>query len=284
MESRPLTTALVGTLAVFAAVLALGMLPFAGTPMPRIGGHPDAAALEDSAWPFGIARWEVLRVLAVVVGIGLANAVGVLPFAGIALAAIPSIAVRIRAQAARDRARSATTQVLLTTHAMLRSGVALPEALRRAAAGCPDQVARRPFERAIERFDLGDPLDAALRGAVASPADRRLVATFQTLALGVTERLPIERAASLVEAMAERAVHDERLDAEVRARSAGVRLQSYLLAAIVPALALYLVATMPGLGETLATTLGRTVLLPLAALLEIAGIVIGRRIVRGVSR
>ena len=284
METRPLTTSLVGTLAVFAAVLALGVLPFAGAPIPTVGRHPDAAALEDSAWPFGIARWEVLRVLVVLVGIGLASAVGLFPVAGCALAAVPSIAVRIRAQAARDRARSATTQVLLTTHAMLRSGVALPEALRRAAAGCPDRVARRPFERAIERFDLGDPLDAAIRGAVASSADHRLVATFDTLALGVTERLPIERAASLVEAMAERAVHDERLDAEVRARSAGVRLQSYLLAAIVPALALYLAATMPGLGETLTTPLGKTVLLPLATLLEIAGIVIGRRIVRGVSR
>jgi Flp pilus assembly protein TadB len=284
VESRPLTTALVGTLAVVAAVLALGMLPFAGVPIPQVDRHPDAAALEDSAWPFGIARWEALRALAVAAGIGVASAIGWLPFAGIALAVVPSIAIRIRAQVARDRARSATTQVLLTTHAMLRSGVALPEALRRAAAGCPDQIARRPFERAIERFDLGDPLDAAIRGAVVSSADRRLVAMFHTLALGVTERLPIERAASLVGAMAERAVHDDRLDAEVRARSAGVRLQSSLLAAIVPALALYLVATMPGLGETLASTLGRTVLLPLAAFLEIAGILIGRRIVGGVSR
>jgi hypothetical protein len=47
---------------------------------------------------------------------------------------------------------------------------------------------------------------------------------------------------------------------------------------------LYLVATMPGLGATLGTTLGRTVLIPVAALLEIAGIVVSRRIVRGVSR
>jgi Flp pilus assembly protein TadB len=71
---------------------------------------------------------------------------------------------------------------------------------------------------------------------------------------------------------------------DVRARTAGVRVQSYLLAAIVPALALYLVATMPGLGATLATTLGRTVLIPVAAALEVAGIVLNRRVVRGISR
>ena len=246
--------------------------------------HPDAAALADSGWRVGVVRYECLRALLVAAGAALAYAAGIAPLAALALAPVPSIVVRVRAGSARDRARSSTTGILQTTHAMLRSGIALPEAIRRAASGCGDALARRPFERAIERFDLGDPLDVAIRAAVAASPDRRLVATFHTLALGVSERLPIERAASLLAAMAERAVHDDRLDAEVRARSAGVRLQSYLLAAIVPALAVYLVATMPGLGATLATTLGRTVLLPSAALLELAGIVVGRRIVRGASR
>jgi Flp pilus assembly protein TadB len=74
------------------------------------------------------------------------------------------------------------------------------------------------------------------------------------------------------------------LDAAGRARSSGARTQSYLLAAIVPGLALYLVATMPGLGGTLESPLGRFVLVPLAAGLELAGIVLGRRIVRAGSR
>ena len=260
------------------------MLPFAGAAVRWAGRHPDAAALADSGWRFGIARHECVRALLVVAAAGLAQLAGITPLVAVALAPVPSLAVRVRAQSARDRARSSTTGILQTTHAMLRSGVALPEALRRAASGSGDALARRPFEQAIERFDLGDPLDVAIRAAVATSPERRLVATFHTLALGVSERLPIERAASLLEAMAERAVHDDRLDAEVRARSAGVRLQSYLLAAVVPALAIYLVATMPGLGATLTTTLGRTVLIPAAALLEVAGIVVGRRIVRGASR
>jgi Flp pilus assembly protein TadB len=278
------TVTVIGALAAGAAVLAAGMLPLVESWHPTLGPHPDAAALADAGWHGGIVRWECLRVVVVVVGIALAHAVAVPPLVGVGLGVVPSIAARHRAQAARDRARESAAHVLVSAHAMLRSGVALPEALRRAAAGCDDRLARRPFQVAIERFDLGAGLDDAIRGAVASSADRRLVETFHTLALGVTERLPIERAASLLGAIADRATHDGRLDAEVRARTAGVRFQSYLLVAIVPVLALYLVATMPGLGATLGTTLGRTVLIPVAALLEIAGLVVSRRIVRGVSR
>ncbi|MCA1831506.1 MAG: type II secretion system F family protein [Actinobacteria bacterium] len=273
-----------GTLAAAATALALGLLPLGGAWLPRVGPHPERAALADAGWALGPGRWEMLRALIVLGGVAVASVAGLAPATGIALGLAPSIVVRARAQAARDRARGSVAKLLLNAHALLRSGVALPEALRRAAAGCEDRLARRPFELALERFDLGDALDVAITHAAATAADRRLADTFHTLALGVTERLPIERAASLLEAMAERAVHDERLDAEVRARTAGVRVQTYLLAAIVPCLGLYLVATMPGLGATLSTTLGRTVLIPLAAVLEVGGIVVSRRIVRGATR
>ena len=279
-----MTAMLVGALAVAAAVLAIGTLPLGRLRIPRIGRHPDEDVLADAGWQLSLLRWECLRALIVIAGLGLAHALALWPAAGVAIAVVPSVAVRVHAHGARDRARASVTQVLLSAHAMLRSGIALPEALRRAAAGCEDRLARGPFDAAIERFDLGDPLDEAIRAAVAASADRRLVATFHTLALGVTERLPIHRAASLLEAMTERAIYDQRLDAEVRARTAGVRLQSHLLAAIVPALALYLVATMPGLGATLGSALGRTVLIPLAGALEIAGIVVSRRVVHGISR
>jgi Flp pilus assembly protein TadB len=279
-----LSAAAVGALAVAAAALAAGMIPLVGRPLPRSLRHPDAAALADAGWRWGIAQWECLRVAVLIAGIAAAYAAAITPVAGLLLAPGPSMAIRLRAGAARRHARAGLAEILLTAHAMLRSGVALPEALRRAAAGCEDRLARRPFEVAIERFDLGQALDDALRSAATMSADHRSIATFHTLALGVTERLPIERAAALVEAVAERAMHDERVDADVRARTAGVRLQSYLLAAIVPALALYLVLSMPGLGATLGTPLGRTVLLPAAAVLEAAGILVSRRVVDAVTR
>jgi Flp pilus assembly protein TadB len=278
------TPSVVGALAATAAVLALGMLPVVGSWAPRPGGHPDADALADAGWRHGLGRWESVRLTVVVVGVGLAHAAGIIPLAGVALALAPSIAVRVRARIARDRARASVAHLLVTAHALLRSGIALPEALRRAAAACEDPIARRPFDIAIGRFDLGAALDDAMRSAVVSSTDRRLVETFHTLALGVTERLPIERAASLLEAMAERAVHDERLEEEIRAKTAGLRVETYLLAGIVPAIALYLVATMPGLGATLSTTLGRTVLIPVAIILEATGVLVSRRVVRGVAR
>jgi len=278
-----LNAALAGALALAAAILALALAALGAPSVRRIDRHPDRAALADAGWRFGLAWWEAGRVTSVALGAGLASLVGVPPILGFVVGLGPSVAVRIRAQGARDRARASVTELLLAAHGMLRSGVALPEALRRASVGCEDVLARRPFALALQRFDLGEPLDAAIRDAAANAPDPRTALLLHTLALGVTERLPIERAASLLEALAERAIFEERLAAEVRARAAGVRTQSYALAAVVPCLALYLVATMPGLGATLATPIGRGVLIPLAIVLEVAGVVAARRVVRGVS-
>jgi Flp pilus assembly protein TadB len=277
------TAPAVGALAIAAAVLAVAAVPLAASWHPRLGSHPDRAALEDAGWRHGVGRWECLRLVATVAGLAIGGALGASPLVAAGLAIAPSFGVRLRAQAARDRARPALTRLLQQTHALLRSGVALPDALRRAAAATDDAIARRPFELALRRFDLGDPLDVAIRAAAGAARDGRAAAALHTLALGVSERLPIERAAALLEAMAERGAYGDRLDAEVRARAAGVRVQSYVLAAVVPGLALYLGVTMPGLGATLGTGLGRGVLIPAAVALEIAGIAASRRIVRSVS-
>ena len=161
----------------------------------------------------------------------------------------------------------------------MRSGSTLPEALRRACQGVEDPLARGPFAGALRAFDLGAPLDVSLREAAARARDERASAALETLSLGVAARLPTERAAQLVAAVADRLAFSERLDEEVRARTAGSRLQVLLLAAIVPGLALYLAATVPALATTLGTPLGRGLLVPSAAVLEIAGILLSRRVV-----
>jgi len=46
----------------------------------------------------------------------------------------------------------------------------------------------------------------------------------------------------------------------------------------VPGLALYLALTVPGMAEALTTPLGRFVLLPLAATLEVIGVLASRRV------
>ena len=277
-----MSAAALGGLSVAAAIFALGLLPLAPRWRLMTVAHPDRSALRDSGWRLPLRQWETLRAMAVVSGVVLAYGVGIPAAGGAILGLLPSLAARIRAGAARDQARGSLTPVLMTTHAGLRSGLALPEALRRAVAGTADVIARRPFEEALARFDLGDPLDVALSIGAVRARDPRVSDAMHTLALGVSERMPIDRAAALLGAVAELVRHDESLEREVRARSAGLRLQLYLLAAVVPLLGLYLLATMPGLAATLGSTLGRTVLVPGAAVLEVTGIVVSRRIVRTV--
>jgi tight adherence protein B len=274
-----MTSAVIGGVALGTAVLALVLSPLDRSLQPRWPTHPERAALADAEWRITPSRWELMRLAAIIIAL-LATSSWII--AGLAGAA-PSLLLRSRAERARDRGRRAVPAVLRSAHAALRSGVALPEALRRGVAGCPEAIARRSFERALGRFDVGDPLDEALRAAARDVGDRRLVAALHTLAIGVSERLPLERAAALLEAVADRADHDARLDTEIRAMAAGIRLQTYVLAGVVPAIAVYLVTTMPGLGATLGSPLGRGVLIPVATALEIAGIVMGRHIVRSVT-
>ena len=279
-----MTNGWIGAIAIAVTVTTALSVPLADVWRPRLPRHPDAAALRDAGWRTSFVKWEAIRLAVVGAGVMLAVLTGVFPPVGAIVAAGPSIVARSRAAAARDRARRELPRILASTHGLLRSGLALPQALRRAVAACDDVIARRPFEEALARFDLGDPLDRSLRLAARDAADPRVVSVLHTLALGVGERLPIDRAASLLESVAERADHEDRLDAEVRARAAGVRLQSYLLAAIVPAMAVYLAATMPGLAATLGSGIGKTMLIPAAVALELIGLALGRRIVRSVSR
>jgi len=179
----------------------------------------------------------------------------------------------------RERASAGALGVLASTHAALRSGLPLAPALRLALADVDPRISE-PFDRALRDFDLNATLDIALRAAAADAGDRRPALALEALALVAGEQLPASRAAAVIASVADRLSFEERLLAEVRARTSGLRAQIVLLALLVPALAVYLVATMPGLGATLATPLGMHVLLPAAFLFEIAGIVTSRAIVR----
>src|SRR5260221_420454 len=138
----------------------------------------------------GSAR-EALRAMGVVVGAVLGSGAGSPIVGAVILGLAPSVAARVGAGAARDRARAALAPLLVSTSAGLRSGLALPEALRRSVAGCGDAIARRPFDDALTRFDLGDPLDVALAFGASRSRDHRVTDAMLTLALGVSQRMPI---------------------------------------------------------------------------------------------
>ncbi len=186
------------------------------------------------------------------------------------------------ARRARGRAAVGAVAVLQSTCAALRSGLPLVTALR-VALERTDPEARAPFESALRAFDLNAALEDALRVAAAEAGDHRLSLALDGLALVAGEQLPATRAAAVIASVADRLSFEERLLAEVHARTSGLRAQIVLLALLVPALAAYLVATMPGLAATLATPLGTHVLVPAAVAFEIAGVLASRAVVRRIA-
>jgi Flp pilus assembly protein TadB len=189
--------------------------------------------------------------------------------------------LRRRREAAAAGQRS--LEVLQATHAGLRSGLPLAPSLRIALERTP-AVSSDVFARALRAFELNAPLDEALRSAARATTDRRVTLALDALALVAAEQLPATHAAAVLGSVADRLAFDARLAEEIRARTSGLRAQIVLLALLVPGLALYLFATLPGLATTLASPLGMFVLVPAALLFEAVGIVASRAIVRGVAQ
>ncbi|TMG55953.1 MAG: hypothetical protein E6H84_05050 [Chloroflexi bacterium] len=281
-----MTLALEGALACALAVTSLALAPAFRAPVLAMPiAHPDRDALRDAGWTRSLLIWEATRAGATLLALVIAVALSLPPIPAMVAGAIaPSMAARMRADRAGRRARGATTRMLRMTEAALRSNAGVPEALRRAIGGTEDRLAVRPFAAALRAFDLGAPLDDALRRAAGATADPRVRVALDTLALGIASRLPGERAGALVAAVADRLAFHERLEEDVRARTNGLQLQVILLAGLVPALTIYLSYTVPSLGSTLGSSLGKLVLIPAAVLLEAIGILASRRAVNGVLR
>jgi Flp pilus assembly protein TadB len=232
--------------------------------------------LREAGWKRSWLTWECLRVTTIISGLALANAMGA-PALGLFGAVVPSIVARTLAVRRREERARQTVALLQMTVAGLRSGAGLTEAVRLAATSESD-VEFGPFAAALRAFDLGAPLDVALRGARGQTQDRRVVVGLDALSLCVAEQLGASRCVTLIASTVDRLLFEQRIADDVHARTAGLRVQIVLLAALVPGLALYLALTVPGMAETLTTPLGRFVLLPLAATLETIGILASRRV------
>jgi Flp pilus assembly protein TadB len=276
------SVALAGAIATALAVTCLMLAPFGSPslswPLPA---HPERSVLRDAGWTRSLVAWECLRAVAMICGLALAGPLGALPGALIGAAA-PSIVARTVAARRRDERARQTVALLQMTLAGLRSGASLTEALR-LAAGSGHEVALSPFAAAVRAFDLGAPLDVALRDARAQARDRRVILGLEALSLCVAEQLPATRSATVIASAVDRLIFEQRTVDDVRARTSGLRLQVVLLAALVPGLALYLAMTVPGMRETFTMPLGRFVLLPMAAILETAGILASRRVVSDIT-
>lgn len=271
-----------GAIATTVAVTCLLLVPLGAR---RISGlsvaHPERSVLRDAGWSRSLLAWECVRALAGICGLAVAGSLGLLPL-GFVGPAVPSVVARALATRRRDERARETVPLLQMTLAGLRSGSSLTEALR-LAAGSGSAPSFGPFAGALRAFDLGAPLDLALREARAGASDQRVVLGLDALSLCVAEQLSGSRCAMLLSSAIDRLVFEKQIADDVRARTAGLRVQIVFLAALVPGLAVYLAVTVPGMAETFATPLGRFVLLPLAAVLELIGVVASRRLVSGIT-
>ena len=238
--------------------------------------HPERSLLHEAGWTRSLLAWESVRVVTIICGLALASTVGA-TLLGLIGAVVPSFVARTLAARRREERARNTVALLQMTLAGLRSGAGLTEALRLASTSEPE-VEFGPFAAALRAFDLGAPLDAALRDARGRTRDHRLIVGLDALSLCVAEQLPASRCVTLIASTVDRLLFEQRVADDVRARTSGLRVQIVLLAALVPGLALYLALTVPGMAETLTTPLGRFVLLPLAAILEVTGILASRRV------
>jgi len=266
-----------GAIATALAVTCLALIPLGSSRLWELSiTHPERSLLDEAGWTRSLLTWECVRVFTIVCGLALASAMSV-PALGLTGAVVPSIVARTLAARRREKRARQTVALLQMTLAGLRSGAGLTEALRLASSSEPE-AEFGPFAAALRAFDLGAPLDVALRGARAQTRDHRLIVGLDALSLCVAEQLPASRCVTLIASTIERLVFEQRIAEDVRARTSGLRVQIGLLAALVPGLALYLALTVPGMSEALTTPLGRFVLLPLAATLEVIGILASRRV------
>ena len=185
----------------------------------------------------------------------------------------------VRSQALRSEAGAPA--LLQAVVAGLSAGNTYLDALRHARRACHDPWIGEDLDFVIQRFILNVPLADSLREVRARITTRNLGLIWETLSICDANHLPAQAGRTLLVELSSAVQFNLQLANEVRARSAGQRAQIWLLAVIVPGMYLYLRLVNPQLLSVLdETMLGRFVLFPLAAALEVAGIALSLRIAR----
>ena len=163
----------------------------------------------------------------------------------------------------------------------LTAGGTYLDALREARVRCTDPWLGQELDLITQRFLLDAPLHEAVKEVRERTPTRNLGLIWQTLAVSTEHHLPTQKARSLLIELSATVQFNVQLANEVRARSAGQRAQIWLLAIIVPAMFLYLKWISPDLLSVLdQTVVGRFILVPAAAVLELGGILLSIRIAR----
>lgn len=235
----------------------------------RIAGNPRSYVAMALLAPVALffVGWQQSPVLA-----GLAGAAGLL---------LPRLYLAWLVHAQSRRSEAEAPRLLQALLSGLTAGSTYLDALRQARQTCTDPWIREDLDFVIQRFMLDVPLHESLRAVRARVVTRNLGLIWETLMICAANHIPTQAARTLFFELSSTVQFDVQLANEVRARSSGQRAQIWLLAVIVPGMYLYLRLMSPQLLSVLDETMvGRYLLIPLAATLEVLGIVLSFRIAR----
>jgi Flp pilus assembly protein TadB len=140
---------------------------------------------------------------------------------------------------------------------------------------------RADFEELLGRYYANEPLADALAAIRPRQAGRNLGLVFDALIVLAVTHQPASAAAGVLGSLNEAARSNQAIARQAAAESKGLRVQALILAIVIPGLFVYLLIVNRELvAPVVDTALGRFVLLPAAALLEVAGIVLSWRVTR----
>lgn len=180
-----------------------------------------------------------------------------------------------------QRSEAEAGRLLQSLIAGLAAGGTYLDAFREARARCLDSWIAQQLDLIVQGFLLDAPLHEPVNEVRSRTTTRNLGLIWQTLGVCTEHHLPTQKARTLLIELSGTIQFNVQLANEVRARSAGQRAQIWLLAVIVPAMFLYLRWMSPDLLSVLdQTAVGRLILVPVAAALEIGGILLSLRIAR----
>ncbi len=181
-------------------------------------------------------------------------------------------------------ARSAADDAPRVLRAMVNraaAGGTYPDLFAAAAEGARHRWVKADFEEILGRYYANEPPADALVDVRRRQAGRNLALVYDALITLTRTHQPVSAAADVLASLGEAARANQSIARSAAAESHGLRLQAAILAIVIPALFVYLsLANAELIGPVMSTPIGRYLLLPGAALLEVTGIVLSWRITR----
>ena len=183
-----------------------------------------------------------------------------------------------------SEARAAADDAPRVLRAMVNraaAGGTYPDLYAAAAEAARHRWVKADFEEILGRYYAAEAPADALVEVRRRQAGRNLGLVYDALITLARTHQPVSAAAQVLGSLGEAARANQSIARAAIAESKGLRLQATILAIVIPAMFVYLaIANGELIAPVLSTPLGRYVLLPAAAVLEITGIALSWRITR----